>query len=242
MTMAAQKLGELRDALLPFARNRRQSSSLTRPTRRPSGVSRRSALSWRSSKPILGPRREHAIRLIDALGHQVVDQHADVGLAAIEDQRRLALDLEGRVDAGHQPLGGRFFVAGRAVDLAGEIQARDLLRFQRRVQAASAGRNRTRRHSPSACTSAFSRPGISRSISLLHVVGQAGADAVAVVFEGVAALRVPGRSDGDPCRRSAPPCLRWTGNSAARGRKSGRSTSATRCRLARIRSWTASLV
>ena len=50
-------------------------------------------------QPVLGPRREHAVRLIDALRHQVVDQHADVRLAAVEDERRLALQLEGRVDA-----------------------------------------------------------------------------------------------------------------------------------------------
>ena len=48
---------------------------------------------------ILGPAGEHAIRLIDALGHQVVDEDADVRLAAIEDQAALALDLECRVDA-----------------------------------------------------------------------------------------------------------------------------------------------
>ena len=93
---------------------------------------------------------EHAVRLVDALGHQVVDQHADVGLAAVEDQRRLALELQRGVDAGHQPLGGGLLVAGRAVDLPGEVQARDPLRLQRRHAAASAGRSRTRRRSPSA--------------------------------------------------------------------------------------------
>ena len=56
------------------------------PPSRPSGVSRRSALSCRSSSRILGPAGEHAIRLIDAAGHQVVDQHADVRLVAVEDR------------------------------------------------------------------------------------------------------------------------------------------------------------
>ena len=35
---------------------------------------------------------------------------------------------------GHQPLGGGLLVAGRAVDLAGEVQAGDRLGFQRRVE------------------------------------------------------------------------------------------------------------
>ena len=42
---------------------------------------------------ILGPAGEHAIRLVDAARHQVVDQHADVRLAAVEHQRLVALQL-----------------------------------------------------------------------------------------------------------------------------------------------------
>ena len=45
-----------------------------------------------------------------------------------------ALDLEGRVDPGHQSLGGGFLVAGRAVDLPGEVEPRDRLGFQRRQE------------------------------------------------------------------------------------------------------------
>ena len=69
---------------------------------------------------ILGAAGEHAVRLVDAAGDQVVDQDADIGPRAVEDQRRLALDRERGVDAGDQALGRRLLVAGRAVDLAGE--------------------------------------------------------------------------------------------------------------------------
>jgi hypothetical protein len=41
-----------------------------------------------------------------------------------------------RVDAGEQPLRGGFFVAGGAVDLAGEEQAADGFGFQRVLEAA----------------------------------------------------------------------------------------------------------
>ena len=36
---------------------------------------------------VFGPAGEHAIRLVDAAGHQVVDQHADVRLLAVEHER-----------------------------------------------------------------------------------------------------------------------------------------------------------
>ncbi len=38
------------------------------------------------------------------------------------------------IDTGHQPLGGRFFIAGRSIDLPGEIQVSDQLRLQRRLE------------------------------------------------------------------------------------------------------------
>src|SRR2546428_79673 len=58
-----------------------------------------------------GARGEHAVRLIRPLADEVVNQDADVGLGAVQHQRRLALDLERRVDARHQALAGGFFVS-----------------------------------------------------------------------------------------------------------------------------------
>src|SRR5262245_5815997 len=72
---------------------------------------------------VLRSRREHAVRFIDPFRHEVVDQDANICLAAIKDQRGLTLDLEGRVDACHQSLGGGFFITCRAIDLSCEIQA-----------------------------------------------------------------------------------------------------------------------
>src|SRR4051794_36524468 len=63
---------------------------------------------------------EHAIRLARAARNEVVDEHAEVALAALRHPRLVALHLERGVDAGDEPLRGSFFVAGGAVDLAGE--------------------------------------------------------------------------------------------------------------------------
>ena len=49
-----------------------------------------------------GTRREHSIRLIRALGDQVVDQDRGVSLGAVEDQWWLRLHLQCRIDARHQ--------------------------------------------------------------------------------------------------------------------------------------------
>ena len=73
---------------------------------------------------VLGPASEHAVRLIDAPGDEVVDEHADIRLGAVQDQGVFAFHPERRVDAGHQPLRRCLLVAGRAVDLPREITAR----------------------------------------------------------------------------------------------------------------------
>ena len=72
----------------------------------------------------LGARGEHAIGLVGALGDEVVDEDAGVAFGAIHGERRLALEPERGVDAGHDALAGGFFVAAGAVDLAGEVEAR----------------------------------------------------------------------------------------------------------------------
>src|ERR1035437_7769123 len=82
-------------------------------------------------QPELRPRGKHAVRLVRPLADEVVDEDGGVGLGAVEDQRRLALHLQRRVDARHDALPRRFFVAAGAVDLAGKKQARALLELRR---------------------------------------------------------------------------------------------------------------
>ena len=57
---------------------------------------------------------------------EVIDQHAEVRLAALRQSRALfAARMQPGIDAGQQSLGRSLLVAGRAVDLAGEEQAAD---------------------------------------------------------------------------------------------------------------------
>ena len=102
-------------------------------------------------EPVLGAAGEHPVGLVDPPGHEVVDQDADVGLRAVDDERvgspgpsRAAL-----IPA-IEPLRGGLLVAGRAVDLAGEEEAGDGLGLEGRRGAGSAGRSRTRRRSRTA--------------------------------------------------------------------------------------------
>src|ERR1019366_2147884 len=67
---------------------------------------------------------------------QVVDQHAEVGLAALWPPRVPFGGAPRRVRTREQALRGGPFVAGRTVDLTGEIQAADKLALQAVLQIA----------------------------------------------------------------------------------------------------------
>ena len=145
---------------------------------------------------VLRAAREHAVRLGRAARDEVVDHHADVGVAAGREPRFALLHLQARVDAGEQALRGGFFVAGGAVDLAREIQARHVLRLERGVQVARieevvfdriAGPRDVR--VLEALDAAHER--------LLHVERQAGRNAVRVDLVRVEAFRL----DEDLVRR-----------------------------------------
>ena len=81
-------------------------------------------------QPVLATAGHHPVWLVGALGHQIVDEGADVGLAPGEDQGRLPLQLQGGVDPGHKALDRRLLVAGGAAELPGPVEARDPLHLQ----------------------------------------------------------------------------------------------------------------
>ena len=115
------------------AKNSHRASS-TSPISRPSVGETQIRVVFAQRQAILGAAGEHAIRLRRAARDQIVDQHADIGLAALRAPR-LALGAgERRIDAGEQTLRRRLFVARGAVDLAGEKQAADELALQARLQ------------------------------------------------------------------------------------------------------------
>ena len=67
-------------------------------------------------KPMLCTRREHAIRLICALRHQVINQHTQISLMTPKHQGLIATAFQRRIDAGQEPLPGRdgqYLLAGR---------------------------------------------------------------------------------------------------------------------------------
>ncbi|KAG1212178.1 hypothetical protein G6F35_010410 [Rhizopus arrhizus] len=85
---------------------------------------------------VLGAAGEHAVRLVGAVGDQVIHQHAQVGLVAARAPAVQPAHLACGVEAGQQSLCSGFFIAGGAVDLAGEEQPVHQLGFQRGLQAA----------------------------------------------------------------------------------------------------------
>ena len=79
---------------------------------------------------MLGAAGEHAVGFARALGDEVVDEDAEVGFFAFGVPGLAVLYAQGGVDTGKQTLGSRFFVAGGAVDLSGEIEVLDVAAFQ----------------------------------------------------------------------------------------------------------------
>ncbi len=85
-------------------------------------------------QPELGPAGEHAIRLGDALGDQVVHQHAQVGLVPTGRPGGLVARLQRSIQTCEQTLCGRLLVSGRPVDLTGKEQASDRLGLEAGLQ------------------------------------------------------------------------------------------------------------
>ena len=68
-------------------------------------------------EPVFAPGGHDAVGLVGALGHQVVDEGADVALRPGEDEGVLPPELPHGVDPGHEALDRRLLIAGRAVEL-----------------------------------------------------------------------------------------------------------------------------
>src|SRR5690606_33814669 len=138
---------------------------------------------------VFGARGEHAIRLGRAVGDQVVDQHAQVGLVAPRRPRFQRAHGARGVDAGEQALGRGLLVTGGAVDLAGEEQPRYRLGLERgpepaRIEEVVLDRIARARdvRLPEAGDRAHQRQ--------LHVERQRGGDAVGIDLDAVQSFRL----------------------------------------------------
>ena len=60
---------------------------------------------------VFRPRRHDPIRLVRSLGHQIVDQHADIAFRTADYDRRPVFHPAGGIEAGDQSLRRRFFIA-----------------------------------------------------------------------------------------------------------------------------------
>ena len=87
-------------------------------------------------QPVFGARGEHPVRLAGAAGDEVIDQHPDISVGAVEHQRLRSARRERRVEAGDEALRRRLLIAGRAVDLPREIEPGKPPRLQARTKLA----------------------------------------------------------------------------------------------------------
>ena len=75
-----------------------------------------------------------AVRLVCALGHEIVHERADIPVRAAEDHRRAPEQLERCVHARNKALHRRLLIAGRAVELTRPVETGYFLGLQRRQQ------------------------------------------------------------------------------------------------------------
>ena len=215
-----------RETVACFSANRAQRTSSTHPSRRPVSVRRAFGVVLAEAEPIFRTAGKHAIGLGDAMGDEVVDQHADIGLGARRIPAIALLRAQCRVDAGEQPLRRSLFVAGRAVDLPSEEQPL---------------RSPSPRVSASGCADRSSRIRLrSRGAADGHArareccaparIGRRTAGWSKSRSDRTPRYRVPPareRSDATTSSRSDGSCLRCSGNNAGRRPRSRRCTSAS---------------
>ncbi len=89
------------------------------------------------AQAVFRPAREHAVRLRNATGHEIVDHHPDIRVSPRHGEvSRPAARPQRGVDARDEPLPRSLFIPGRAVDLPCQEEPRQPLHFQRQVQLA----------------------------------------------------------------------------------------------------------
>ena len=81
-------------------------------------------------QPVLAAGGHDAVGFVGALGHQIVNQGADVALRSGKDKGAFPFQLPGGVDASHKALNGGLLVSGGAVELPRAVQSGHLLGLQ----------------------------------------------------------------------------------------------------------------
>jgi len=83
---------------------------------------------------VFGPRREHAVWLVNPLCNKIIDHNPYVCFISPENKRFFSPDPESGINAGHQALGACLLVAGGSVYLACKIEIFHLLCLKGRVK------------------------------------------------------------------------------------------------------------
>ena len=138
---------------------------------------------------MLGPAGEHPIGFVDATGDEVVDENTDIRFLARQNHRLASRHGKRRVGPRHDPLRRGLLVAGGAVDLPGEEEARRPLALQRQPQLLRRTVVVFHRIAPAhdlGCLQARHHP----DHGILHIAWQAGGDAVDVDLLRPAPLRL----------------------------------------------------
>ena len=62
------------------------------------------------NQPVFGTTRQETIRFVRALGYKIVDHHADIGIASLQNDFFFSESMTTCIDAGKDALPGCFFI------------------------------------------------------------------------------------------------------------------------------------
>ena len=83
---------------------------------------------------VLSTTGQETVRFNGTLCYQVVNHHSDITVASFQNQLRLTLDFQSRIDTSDNPLASCFFVTWRSIGLTSCEKSWDFLGFQSRTQ------------------------------------------------------------------------------------------------------------
>ena len=138
---------------------------------------------------VLSSRSKHAVRLRDAACHQIINHDTDIGFVAARCPRLEPLSTTSGIQSGNQPLTGRLFITGGAIDLSCEIQPLYSQSFQRWAKVSGIKVVILNRIAWSGDDGILKTPDTPNQFPL-HIEWQTGRDTVRIDFVCIQAFRL----------------------------------------------------
>ena len=82
------------------------------------------------NETVFAPACHHTVRLVCSFGYKVINERSDIRFVTGQNERVFSFDFQRRINACHESLCRRFFIAARSVRLACRIKSFQVNQFQ----------------------------------------------------------------------------------------------------------------